>query len=183
MADSDEDEEVGEDERISTLYSFAGKHSPGEFVAKLDALGTKGAIVLGGMCTVAETARAHFAVMALLDADEDTTLAECVEEKRAFLKAVNKGGDATVRHAAFLAALESFCAHLDPEEACREANMQSFDAALKVCWEREIVSEDAIRAWQQDENAARYLQVKAADAIALRERGQAFLEWVDEGEQ
>lgn len=180
--DSDEDEEIGEDKRIATLYAYADKHGPAEYVAKLDELGTASAVVLGGMCTVAETARMHFVVMSLLDADEDTTLAACITEKRSFLKAACKGGDASSRAAAFLAALESFVLHLDEEEGCREANIEAFDESLKALWEWEIVGEDALRAWQADERAARYLQVSASDAIRLRERGQAFLEWVDAGE-
>ena len=131
---SDDEEEAGEDERISTLYAFADKHTPKEYVTKLDELGTAGAIVLGGMCTAAETARMHFVVMSLLDADEDTTLAACIDEKRAFLKAACAGG-VEGRFAAFLAALESFVLHLDEEEGCREANVEAFDQSLRVCWE------------------------------------------------
>ena len=175
------DEQVEEDPRISTLLMFADKHTPAEYVAKLDELGTTQAIVLGGLCMVPETVRAHFAVMSLLDADEDQTLAACVEEKRSFIKAVNDGGD-PVRHAAFLAALESFVLHLDPEDGCREANVGGFDKTLRVCWERSLVEEDAIRKWVEDERAAHYLQVRANDAIRLRESGQRFIEWVDAGE-
>ena len=167
---------------ISKLFMFADKHTPAEFVTKLDELGTKEAIVLGGLCTVPETVRAHFAVMALLDADEDQTLAACVEEKRATIKAVNDGGEQAVRHAAFLAALESFVLHLDPEDGCREANVGAFDKTLRVCWERSLVEEDALRKWVEDERAAHYLQVRANDAIRLRVRGQRFIEWVDSGE-
>jgi len=180
----DEDEEVGEDPRIAKLYGLSDKTSPEDYVAKLDELGTAGALVLGGMCTVAETARMHFVAMSLLDADEDTTLAQCIDEKRAKLKAACAGGaDPQVRFAAFLAALESFVLHLDEDEGQREANVAAFDQSLKLLWEWEIVDEEALRTWQQDERAARYLQVAAADAIRLREGpGQAFLDWVDAGE-
>mmetsp|Transcript_66134 Transcript_66134/g.147649 ORF Transcript_66134/g.147649 Transcript_66134/m.147649 type:complete len:124 (-) Transcript_66134:443-814(-) len=64
-----------------------------------------------------------------------------------------------------------------------KANLDAFDKTLKACWEWEVVSEEAIRAWQEDERAARLLQVSVADARRLRERGQAFLEWVDAGEE
>ena len=178
--DDDDDDEPEEDSRISTLYAASDKLTPAEFVAKLDALGTADAIVLGNMCTDAETARAHFFTQALLDADEDTTLAQCVEEKRAALRAAAAGGSAA-RHAAFLANLESFVVHLD--EDVRAANMEAFHESLKLCWEYEIVDEDALRAWVADERAARLLSVRTADARTLREGpGQAFLEWLEEGE-
>ena len=84
---------------------------------------------------VPEAARMHFVVMSLLDADEDTTLAACIDEKRAFLKAACAGGGAD-RYLAFLAALESFVLHLDEEEGCREANVEAFDQSLRLCWVR-----------------------------------------------
>lgn len=40
-----------------------------------------------------------------------------------------------------------------------KANLDAFDKTLKACWEWEVVSEEAIRAWQEDERAARLLQV------------------------
>uniref|UniRef100_A0A6U7INA4 W2 domain-containing protein n=1 Tax=Haptolina brevifila TaxID=156173 RepID=A0A6U7INA4_9EUKA len=180
-ADDDEEvDEVEEDPRISTLLRAADKLTTAEFVAKLDELGTQSAIVLGGMCTDSELARAHFVVMSQLDVDEDQTLSASMEEKRAVLKACCAGGGAT-RFAAFLAALESFVCHLEEAEV-RKVNIAQWDQALKVCWEWELVDEGAIRAWQEDERAARNLQVTTADARQLRERGQAFLEWVDAGE-
>ena len=60
--------------------------------------------------------------------------------------------------------------------------MTSFDAVLKSLWEYEIVSEDALRAWQADERAGRLYHVSAADAQRLHEKGREFLEWVDAGE-
>mmetsp|Transcript_66134 Transcript_66134/g.147648 ORF Transcript_66134/g.147648 Transcript_66134/m.147648 type:complete len:159 (-) Transcript_66134:768-1244(-) len=124
--DEEEDGEIEEDGRISQLYSFAEKHAqsePARFVEYLDELGVAHAIVLGGLCTDAETARAHFVAQSLLDADEDQTLAQCIEAKHGALKASCVGGGA-VREAAFLAALESFATHLDEEDGCREVRGQ-----------------------------------------------------------
>ena len=56
-SDEEEEAEAGEDERISTLYAFADKHTPKEYVEKLDELGTDSAIVLGGMCASASLDR------------------------------------------------------------------------------------------------------------------------------
>ena len=67
--------------------------APG-FVEYLDELGVAHAIVLGGLCTDAETARAHFVAQSLLDADEDQTLAQCIEAKHGALKASCVGGGA-----------------------------------------------------------------------------------------
>jgi hypothetical protein len=177
---SDDEAGVAEDPRITTLYSYADKHTPAEYVAKLDELGTDGAVVLGNMMTHTETARMHFVVQSIIDADEDMSLVECLTQKRPYIKAACADGGAA-RFAAFLAALESFVMHLE-DEAIKEASVQAFDAVLKACWEWELVDEESLRAWVADERAARYYQVSAKDAIRLRERGQAFIEWVDAGE-
>ena len=48
--------------------------------------------------------------------------------------------------------------------------------------DHEIVTEDDIRAWQENERAACLLKVSVRDARAVRERGLAFFEWVEAGE-
>ena len=101
---SDSDSEVEEDYRIAKLYGAADKSTPLEFAALVDQLGTKDAIVYGGMCTDAPSARAHFVLMALLDAD-DGTVVECLEARLFLLKAVvAAGGDKAGFH--LIAALE-----------------------------------------------------------------------------
>lgn len=47
----------------------------------MDKLGTRNAIVYGGMCTDASISRAHFVVTALLDVD-DQSLAESIESRK-----------------------------------------------------------------------------------------------------
>jgi hypothetical protein len=182
---SDEDDEVEEDPRIGKLYAKADKLAPQEFAALVDELGTKDAIVMGGMCSDAPTARAHFVVMALIDLD-DGALDECIEERRAHLKAVVASGPAGSGKE-LVAALEglvcSDAAEGDEAEAASKSWKQSgFRKALKVLWEREVVSEDSLREWQADERAARHYRVSAADAQRLHEVGRKFLEWVDAGE-
>merc|ERR1719453_1432858 len=102
MSDSEPEDITEEDARIVKLYTIAEKQVDGngkysgdvsEFVQLLDELGTKEAIVYGGMCFDANIARAHFVIMALIDA-EDISVHECVENMKAPLKAVvASGGD------------------------------------------------------------------------------------------
>lgn len=179
MSSGDEDEEPEEDYRIAKLYAAADKSTPEQFAALVDEVGTKDAIVYGGICTDAPSARAHFVLMALLDA-EDGSVVECVEARRALLKAVVAGGgDGAGRN--LVAALEGWiCSELEAE--AREEAISSFNKALKVLWEYEVVEEEELRAWQADERAGRYLRVPTAEAQRLHDRGRVFLEWVDHGE-
>ena len=157
----DEDDEIEEDPRIGQLYSAADKKSPEEFAAYVDSLGTKDAIVFGGMCTDAPTARAHFVVMALIDLEDDP-LPECLTARRKLLKAaVEKGPAGSGKE--LIAALEGLICTSDAVEGeAKEAAKSSFDKALKVLWEYEIVSEEEIKSWQADERAGRHYRVSAA---------------------
>lgn len=179
---SDDEEEVEEDFRIAKLYGAADKLEPDAFAALVDEVGTKDAVVFGSMMMDPPAARAHFVVMALIDLD-DGSLAECVEARRKLLKAAVKAGGAGAG-AALVAAIEGLlCSPSSAVEGeAKEAAMSSFDAALKVMWEYEVVSEDELRAWQADERAGRNYQVSNADAVRLHEKGREFLEWVDAGE-
>ena len=106
MSSDEEEEEVPEDSRIATLYSAADKKSPEEWAALLGELGTKDALVYGSICMDPASVRSHFIVASLIDAD-DGTLAECLEAKRAHIKAaVLAGGEGA--GAFLLAALEGF---------------------------------------------------------------------------
>ena len=178
---SDEEEEVEEDWRIAKLYKACDKATPDEFNALVTELGVKDAVVMGGMCMDAATARAHFVVSALIDLEDGESLAECLEARFALLRAtVAGGGDGA--GAALVAALEGLVCSGSLEGATREGAMSGFRAALKVLWEREVVSEDQLRAWQADERAGRHYRVQAGDAQRLHEQGREFIEWVDEGE-
>ena len=189
---SDEEEEVEEDWRITKLYAFAdkrcdddGKYSSGKesdpdgeaFASLLDEVGTENATVLGGMWMgEASLARAHFTVAALIDADE-VTIDQCVEQKRIALKAVVKKGIVSGVH--LLAALERYATN---EAEDKPACLRSWKKVLQFCWEYEIVAEEDIRAWNEDERAASRLQVQTKDAQQLREKSLAFFEWLEQGE-
>jgi len=158
MSSSDEEEvEVEEDWRIAKLYGAADKATPESFSALLDELGTKSAVVQGGMMLDHHIARSHFVVMALLDAD-DGSLAECIEARRALLKAAVEGGGEGAG-VALVSAMEAWvCTEVEEGEA-REAAISSFNAALRALFEWDVVEEEDLRAWQADERAARLLQV------------------------
>ena len=180
MSSDEEEDEVPEDSRIATLYSAADKKSPEEWAALLGELGTKDALVYGSICMDPASVRSHFIVASLIDAD-DGTLAECLEAKRAHIKAaVLAGGEGA--GAFLLAALEGFVCNDVEGGPDREAAIGSFRKALKALWEWEIVSEEDIRAWQPDERAGRVMRVQPADARRLHEQGRLFVEWVDRGE-
>ena len=190
----DEDDEVGEDPRISKLYSFAekrcddkdvyGKGSKFEdpdgsgFVGFLDELGTGDAKVLGGLWAgPADMCRAHFIVAALIDTD-DMKLSACVESKRVALRAAVKAGGAGAG-VCLLAALERYASN---EAEDKEAAFKVWHKVLQCCWEREIVAEEDIRAWNEDVRAAGRLQVAPTDAQDLREKSLRFFEWLEAGE-
>ena len=184
MSDDEEAEEVEEDGRIAKLYSKADKATPEEFAALVDELGTKDAIVYGSMCTDHPTARAHFVVMSLIDLD-DGSLAEVLEARWKVLKAVVAADKNENGGKELIAALEGLiCTASEAIEASvQETAKSDFGKALKVLWEREVVSEEQIKAWQEDERAGRHYRVSTADAQRLHEAGREFVEWTEHGEE
>lgn len=184
------------------------------FAQLLDEVGTDNAVVLGGMWMGEPSlCRAHFAVAAIIDADE-VTVAECVALKRAALKAIVKKGIVSGVH--LLAALERYTTN---EAEDKPANVKTWKKVLQTCWEYEIVAEEDIRAWcalavttsfhamvlrasltacrrracaslllhralrNDDERAAAKLQVQTKDAQDLRERSLGFFQWLEAGEE
>ena len=186
---SDDEDEVEEDPRISKLYNFSTKQEDDnglymkdadgtQFVKLLDESGTDDAKVLGGLWAgPAAYCRAHFAVAALIDADE-VSVAKCVELKRVALRAVVKSGGADAGMA-MLAALERYTT-TDCED--EKLGIKSWKKVLQALWEYEIVPEDDIKAWQEDPRAAGKFQVAPTAAQDLRERSLAFFEWLEAGE-
>ena len=183
---SDDEAEADEDSRIASLYNFASKRCDDdgkytgdaqEFSDYVTKLGTDKAIVHGSVFMNKTVARAHFIVMALIDADgeDEPSIAECITLKKGPLKAcVADGGD----DAAFclLAALESYVARME-DAASKEKEVAGFDAVLKALWEWEIVAEEPLVAWCNDERGGRHLSVPAGLARTLREgAGAAFLQ-------
>ena len=177
-----------EDPRVATLVEFAAMHTgsdgawsggPSTFAERLDALGVDGAVAYGGILAAKGLARAHFAAMALLDEDAEGGVAASVKQRRVPLKGVvaSGGQDAAVH---LLAAVEAFVC-VECEGEVKQAEVAAFGKTLKALWEWDVVAEDAVQAWVSDENAARQLTVQVGDARRLREAGQAFLDWVQEG--
>ena len=82
MSSSDEDEEPEEDYRIAKLYGAADKSTPEQFATLVDEVGTKDAIVYGGICTDAPSARAHFILMACVrEIELATGSASCLAQE------------------------------------------------------------------------------------------------------
>eukprot|EP00994_Dinema_validum_P004448 NODE_2499_length_686_cov_56.084772_g2043_i0.p3 GENE.NODE_2499_length_686_cov_56.084772_g2043_i0~~NODE_2499_length_686_cov_56.084772_g2043_i0.p3 ORF type:complete len:201 (-),score=91.86 NODE_2499_length_686_cov_56.084772_g2043_i0:84-626(-) len=178
------DSEAEEDARIDQLFAFVADHTKDgeftavpEFVALLDKLGTEDAIVLGGMCFDPALVRAHFVTMAALD--PGSALSEGVNQRHALLKACVPTGEESPGRA-LLAALEAYAARVCED---KQVQLEGFDATLKALWEWDVASEDTIRAWQADGKSAAQFGVKPEDAEVLREKGAAFLEWLEAGEE
>ena len=188
----DEDEPLQEDARIVQLYNFADKRcdedgkytgDAKEFSDYVESLGTDSSIVNGSMMMNRPVARAYFIVSALIDSDgeEEATVAECINLKMKPLKAcVESGGEEAAK--SLLAALESYVSRMEdgPSQA---KNVKGYAEVLKHLWEWEIVDEDTLKAWVEDERAGRAFDVPVAFARKLREgAGQVFLQWLEEGE-
>jgi hypothetical protein len=181
MASSSSEAEVAEEDwRIAKLFSVADKATPEEFATLLAEVGTKNAVVHSSMMLNPLIARSHFVVMALLDADEGS-LAECIEARKGLLQAAVAAGGAGAG-IALVSAMESWVCTEVAEGDAREAAITSFDEALRMLFEWDIVPEEDLRSWQADERAARLLQVSQADAIRIHERGRIFCDWIDQGE-
>ena len=112
-----------------------------------------------------------------LKAVHDATIDKCVEQKRVALKAVVKKGLVSGVH--LLAALERYATNEAEDKA---ACLKTWKKLLQSCWEYEIVAEEDIRAWNEDERAAAKLHVQNKDAQKLREKSLAFFEWLEQGE-
>ena len=84
--------------------------------------------------------------------------------------------------AALLAALESYVVRME-DDGAKQKNIEGYKGVLQHLWEWEVVSEDALKAWVHDERAGRHLNVPLPFARSLREgAGEAFLEWLESGE-
>ena len=188
-SDSEDPEEVEEDPRIARLYNFSDKQCDDDglynkdadgsaFVKMLDEVGTADAIVLGSLWAgKAVYARAHFAVAALMDADE-MTVAKCLELKRVPLKAcVKSGGEGA--GVAMIAALERYTT---TECEDKKLGVKAWAKLLQYLWEYEITTEEDIRAWNDDPRAAGCFMVAPTAAQDLRERSEKFFEWLEQGE-
>uniref|UniRef100_A0A7S0YW28 W2 domain-containing protein n=1 Tax=Hemiselmis tepida TaxID=464990 RepID=A0A7S0YW28_9CRYP len=176
MSESGSDDgQLDEDERISSLVTYMGKHSAEETANHLKTeLGGKDGMVYGGMCFNASLAMAHFLVTACFD--EDSTLTSQIDENKELLAACCK--DDEEFQAGFLLAMELYIV--------RELRkgISKYDKVLKKLWECDVVSEDLVEKWHGKENALHefYPEFVLDDAIAIRESAGKFLEWVQDGD-
>eukprot|EP00928_Gymnodinium_smaydae_P062556 TRINITY_DN46394_c0_g1_i1.p1 TRINITY_DN46394_c0_g1~~TRINITY_DN46394_c0_g1_i1.p1 ORF type:complete len:186 (-),score=68.50 TRINITY_DN46394_c0_g1_i1:206-763(-) len=170
--------EAEDDERIMTLLTFAGKHKPEEIAEKLRELGGDDAIIYGDLVVGKPLhAMAFFLVMGAASLDEEKPLAPQLTEQRALFKAVFHGDEDF--QAALLVILELFSFKE------RRASLDEFDAVLRVLWERDIVTQEVIEAWIENERALCEFWPKyfsQADAEQIRTTSRKFQQWLEEGE-
>eukprot|EP00747_Dinoflagellata_sp_TGD_P183953 gnl/TRDRNA2_/TRDRNA2_39205_c0_seq1.p1 gnl/TRDRNA2_/TRDRNA2_39205_c0~~gnl/TRDRNA2_/TRDRNA2_39205_c0_seq1.p1 ORF type:complete len:121 (+),score=38.45 gnl/TRDRNA2_/TRDRNA2_39205_c0_seq1:345-707(+) len=111
--------------------------------------------------------------------NEDAPLAPQLEDKKTLFKAAVGGEGEGDAQAALLVMLELWCVKE------RRAGLEEFGPALKVLWERDIVGEEQIEAWHQNERALQEFMpsyFEQADAEAIRESSREFVEWMQAGE-
>ena len=97
-----------------------------------------------------------------------------IEEQKDLLKTF-VDGDEEVMYS-FLVAMELYI--------CKELRkgISKFDKVMKKLWESDIISEDVADRWHGNEQALHefYPEFQLEDAIAIRESGLKFVEWVRE---
>mmetsp|Transcript_98752 Transcript_98752/g.283737 ORF Transcript_98752/g.283737 Transcript_98752/m.283737 type:complete len:182 (+) Transcript_98752:76-621(+) len=174
--ESEEEEEEEDDERIMTMMMFWEKHSPKETADKMRELGGDDALIYNELFNKPRHAMAHFMLMGIGNFDDGRPLAPQLEEKRKFFKEwVQDGEDG----GALLLMLELFCM-----KECRPA-LEAFSPVLKVLWERDIVAEEQILAWHENERSLMEFWPKffsQKDAETIRRSSKEFVRWVQEGE-
>mmetsp|Transcript_41692 Transcript_41692/g.89512 ORF Transcript_41692/g.89512 Transcript_41692/m.89512 type:complete len:201 (-) Transcript_41692:74-676(-) len=176
VEDSD-DEDDEQDERIMEIMTYSGRHTPAEIADKMKALGGDDAIIYNEMFpSKPRHAMAHFLILGVGNFDEDAALApQIAEKKEVFQKCLPESDD----QAAMLLMLELY--------VIKEfrAAMEEYGDILKVLWENDIVAEDAIVAWHENENALQHFWpafFDLDDAINIRDNAKDFVGWVQAGE-
>jgi len=175
---SDEEEsEPEDDERIMKVLTFVDKHSPEETAAFMEELGGEDAIIYGALWVGKPLhAKAFFLLMAAACLNDEQPLAPQILEKKALFKACRGEADA---QAALLVMLELFCVKE------RRAGLEEFGDVLKVLWERDIVDQEVIEAWIENERALQEVHpghFSQSDAEAIRQSSRKFVEWLQAGE-
>mmetsp|Transcript_56736 Transcript_56736/g.157098 ORF Transcript_56736/g.157098 Transcript_56736/m.157098 type:complete len:166 (+) Transcript_56736:2-499(+) len=162
------------------IMTSAGKHLPEETADFVRELGGDDALIYGDLFVgKALHAMAFFTVMGVGNFDEEKPLAPQLDkkEKRDVFKAFFK--DEADAQAALLVVLEMYCGK-DNEKA-----LQEFGPVLRVLWERDIVAEEKIYAWHENEFALREFCPKhfsQSNAEAIRESSKEFIQWLQAGE-
>mmetsp|Transcript_1636 Transcript_1636/g.4037 ORF Transcript_1636/g.4037 Transcript_1636/m.4037 type:complete len:195 (+) Transcript_1636:72-656(+) len=183
--EEEEESEVEEDERIMKVLTYSGRHTAKETASYLhEELGGEDAIIYGDLVVgKKDHALAHFLLMGVGCFDDEQPLGPQLEAKQDFFQAAverteppaHKGID----QAALLVAFELFCV-----KEC-EAALEDFGPLLRVLWEKDIVAQDVIEAWHQNENALQEFLPKhwsQESAESIRESSRDFLQWLQEGE-
>eukprot|EP00411_Alexandrium_monilatum_P020852 CAMPEP_0175208922 /NCGR_PEP_ID=MMETSP0093-20121207/13867_1 /TAXON_ID=311494 /ORGANISM="Alexandrium monilatum, Strain CCMP3105" /LENGTH=183 /DNA_ID=CAMNT_0016502111 /DNA_START=51 /DNA_END=602 /DNA_ORIENTATION=- len=181
MPDSDEEEEESEeedDERIMKLLTFTGKHTPEETAAYMEELGGEDALIYGDLWVGKPLhAKAFFLLMAAACLNDEQPLGPQILEKKALFQACKGAEDA---QAALLVMLELFCVKE------RRAGLEEFGSVLKVLWEWDIVEQEVVEAWLENERALQEVHPKhfsQEDAEAIRGSSRDFVAWLNAGEE
>eukprot|EP00933_Yihiella_yeosuensis_P052907 TRINITY_DN51043_c0_g1_i1.p1 TRINITY_DN51043_c0_g1~~TRINITY_DN51043_c0_g1_i1.p1 ORF type:complete len:180 (-),score=45.17 TRINITY_DN51043_c0_g1_i1:147-686(-) len=175
----DEESEVEDDERVMKLMTYSSKHTPEELAGHLKELGGEDAIIYGDLYVGrAAFGRAHFLLMGAACLNDEEELGPQIEAQKALFKtAVGQEGEEA--QAALLVMLELFCVKE------RRAQLEEFGSVLKVLWNRDIVAEELIESWWQNERALQEFSPKhfsQEDAESIRASSAEFIQWVQAGE-
>eukprot|EP00931_Biecheleriopsis_adriatica_P009918 TRINITY_DN111012_c0_g1_i1.p1 TRINITY_DN111012_c0_g1~~TRINITY_DN111012_c0_g1_i1.p1 ORF type:complete len:182 (+),score=62.57 TRINITY_DN111012_c0_g1_i1:44-589(+) len=177
---SDEDEsEPEDDERIMKLITYSSKHSQEELAGYLKELGGEDTVIYGDIYAgKAHFGRAYLLLMGAACLSEEEPLGPQIEEKKALFQ-VAVGEEGPEAQAALLVMLELFC--------CKErrSGLDEFGDTLKVLWNRDIVAEELIESWWNNERALQEFSPKhfsQEDAETIRASSRGFIEWMQAGE-
>merc|ERR1711865_615874 len=179
MSDSESSSEEEEmDPRVGQLAEYiASGCSPEECAARLELLGAKDALVGGGLCFDEEFSLAYFLICATI---LKGNLMEKIKECAPLLKHwCESRANVEEAHEAFLIALEMVIVQEKPTW------IKKYDDVLKQHWNYDVVPDEQIEAWQNEEKALHKYCGHAwhlKTAIAVREAGQRFVEWMLAGE-
>lgn len=180
MADDDEEEsETEDDERIMKLITYSSKHTPEELAGYLKELGGEDTVIYSDLYVgKANFGKAHLLLMGAACFNEEEPLGPQIELHKVLFK-VSVGQEGEDAQAALLVMLELYC--------CKERRegLEEFSDVLKVLWNRDIVAEEVIESWWNNELALQEFSPKhfnQQDAEAIRNSSREFIEWVQAGE-
>ena len=166
-AEEDDDDEPEDDERIDEIYEYAEKHNPEEVAAFIREKAEEGAATIeGSIFTDKLFFSAYFLLMATLD--ETEPLPPQVKEKEAFFKAWATDEEC---QEALMRCFEYFVSKKEDQD------VDEFEGVLRPLWDLEVIPEEIMFQWSQDENLCRGFGVTEEDALAVREAARPFLEW------
>merc|ERR1740123_1073794 len=176
---SDSESEVEEDARIMKLIMYASNHSQEELAGHLKELGGENTIIYGDLYVgFGLFGKAFLLLMGAACLNEEEPLPPQIEKNTVLFK-VAVGDEGPDAQAALLVMLELYCCNE------RRQELGEFSAVLKVLWNSDIVAEEQIETWWNNERALQEFSPKhfqQEDAEAIRESSREFIEWVQAGE-